>query len=269
MCSEQNLGFAGGNNEAIRATESEFIATLNNDAVPDRDWLTKLVVAIETGARVGMCASKMVRADDPRILDACGVEVDRAGIGWNRCSGEQDPGEERAPYEIFGACAGAALYRRSMLEEVGLFDDDYFAYYEDVDLAWRAQRAGWRCLYVPLARVVHHHSSTGREGSPFKGYHLGRNKVWTAIKNYAWPAWLWYLPAILGYDIAAWGYGLLRGDVHPLRGRLAALASLGSMLRKRRAIQLTGRPAPLVPLKNPLQVARKHRALQQVHAKAE
>ena len=245
---DRNLGFAGGNNAAIRATDSPFVAMLNNDAEPDPTWLSALMGAMASAPDVGMCASKMVRADDPSTMDACGIEVDRAGIAWNRYSGESDHQDETAPYEVFGPCAGAALYRRAMLEQVGAFDEDYFAYYEDVDLAWRARRAGWRCLYVPGARVMHRHSSTGQEGSPFKGYHLGRNKVWTLIKNYPWPDWLRALPTIIAYDTAAWGYALAHGDPHPLRGRVAALRQWPRFAPKRRAIQAGGERVELAPL---------------------
>jgi GT2 family glycosyltransferase len=262
MRSERNLGFARGNNEAIRATEAPYVVLLNNDADPAPGWLSELVRAAESAPEVGMCASKMVRASDPSIMDACGIEVDRAGIGWNRYSSEPDRPDETAPYEVFGPCAGAALYRRAMLDQVGLLDEDYFIYYEDIDLAWRAQRAGWRCLYVPLAQVTHRHSSTTKEGSPFKEYLLGRNKVWTLIKNYPWPNWLAYLPAILAYDTGAWGYALLRGDVHPARGRLAALKQFGAALRKRRTIQAAGRRVHLSPVKNPVRLLRAHRSHQ-------
>ncbi len=261
--SDANLGFARGNNEAIRATDSPYVALLNNDADPAPNWLRDLMAAIEPDPSIGMCASKMVRVDDPSIMDACGIEVDRAGIGWNRYSGQQDRVEETEPYEVFGPCAGAALYRRAMLDQVGLLDEDYFIYYEDIDLAWRAQRAGWRCLYIPSARVVHRHSSTVREGSSLKGFLLGRNKVWTLVKNYPWPGWLLYLPAILGYDTAAWLYTLLRGDVHPLRGRLTALGQMRTFAHKRRRIQSSGFAPALRPLKNPLQMLRTHRRQQQ------
>jgi GT2 family glycosyltransferase len=230
---DRNLGFAQGNNEAIRVASGAYIATLNNDAEPAPGWLGELVEAIESSPQVGMCASKMVRADDPTVMDACGIQVDRAGIGWNRYSGQAERREESSPYEVFGPCAGAALYRRAMLDQVGLFDEDYFACYEDVDLAWRAQRAGWRCLYVPRARVTHRHSSTLKEGSLLKGYLLGRNKLWTLIKNYPWPDWLISLPLIVGYDLAAWGIALLSGDPGPLRGRVAALKSFPPVAGKR------------------------------------
>jgi len=264
MCSERNLGFARGNNEAVRATGAPYVVLLNNDADPAPDWLGELVRAADSAPDVGMCASKMVSLSDPSIMDACGIEVDRAGIGWNRYSGEPDRPEETAPYEVFGPCAGAALYRRAMLDQVGLLDEDYFIYYEDVDLAWRAQRRGWRCLYVPAARATHRHSSTVKQGSPLKGYLLGRNKVWTLIKNYPWPDLLLYLPVILGYDTAAWVYALLQGNVHPLRGRLAALKQPGAALRKRREIQSAGRRVSLTGLKNPWRQWRKQRALQRL-----
>jgi len=259
MRSERNLGFAGGNNAAIRATQSPYVATLNNDADPDPSWLSSLMGAMGSAPDVGMCASKMVRADDPSTMDACGIDVDRAGIAWNRYSGEPDRPHEMMPYEVFGPCAGAALYRRAMLDQVGSFDEDYFAYYEDVDLAWRARRAGWRCLYVPGARVTHRHSSTGREGSPFKGYHVGRNKVWTLIKNYPWPDGLRALPTIAAYDVAAWGYALAHGDPHPLRGRLAALRQWKRFAGKRRAIQTSGERVALAPVRGTLGRLRAHR----------
>jgi GT2 family glycosyltransferase len=202
----------------------------------------------------------MVRADDPSIVDSCGIEVDRAGIGWNRRAGEADRPEEE-PCEVFGPCAGAALYRRAMLDQVGMFDADFFAGYEDIDLAWRAQRMGWRCLYVPSARVVHRHSSTFKEGSSRKGYLLGRNKVWTLIKNYPWPQWLLHSPLILGYDTAAWCSALLAGDPYPLRGRLAACKSLPRTLDKRRSIQAAGKDVALCRPRNPLRMWHTQRRL--------
>jgi len=151
IANRENLGFAQANNQAIRATQSPYVATLNNDATPDPEWLGALVDAMESSAAVG---------------EACGVSVDRAGIAWNRYMGEPERDDEVVSYEVFGPSACAALYRRAMLDAIGLFDETYFMYYEDVDLAWRAQQAGWRCLYVPKARVVHCHSATAGEGSP-------------------------------------------------------------------------------------------------------
>jgi len=125
-----------------------------------------------------------------------------------------------------------------MLDEIGLFDGDYFIYLEDVDLAWRAQLRGWRCLYVPTAKVKHIHSATMVEGSPVKNYLFGRNRIWTIIKNYLPPHLFLYLPLIALYDLSSVSYSLLvKRDTSPLRGRIAALTKLGRFLKKRKEIQ--------------------------------
>jgi GT2 family glycosyltransferase len=157
----QNRGFAAPVNQGIEASDSLYVAVLNNDTEPCPGWLAALVAAIESDDQVGMCASKMMFADRPTVINSTGISVDRVAIAWDRRGGEAEDGREVEPVEVFGACAGAALYRREMLQEIGLFDEDFFAYLEDVDLAWRARRLGWRCLYVPTARVLHRHSATG------------------------------------------------------------------------------------------------------------
>jgi GT2 family glycosyltransferase len=246
IANRTNRGFAAANNQAIRATGSELVVTLNNDTEVDSDWLGELVAAAEAHQEVGACSSRMLFAHRPDMINSAGIALDRAGIAWDWRGGEPDDLQERVPAEVFGACAGAALYRRQMLEEVGVFDESFFAYLEDVDLAWRAQWAGWRALSVPTARVLHHHSGTAVEGSPLKNRLLGRNKVWLIAKNYPWPQVLWYLPLIVLYDAGSLPYTLIaRGDLEPLRGRVEGLGSLGSALRKRRAMahlrQVSGR----------------------------
>jgi hypothetical protein len=176
----------------------------------------------------------MLFADQPDTINSAGVALDRAGIAWEWHVGEKDDQIEQEPVEIFGACAGAALYRRAMLSDIGLFDEDFFAYLEDVDLAWRAQWAGWRTLLVPTARVLHFHSGTAIEGSVFKNRLLGRNKVWLIIKNYPWPHLLRYLPLILAYDLGLLPYMMIwRGNCGSLLGRLEGLTHLAHALRKR------------------------------------
>ncbi len=262
----RNLGFAAANNIGIRQSAAPFVVTLNNDTAPRPDWLRELLRAA-SAASVGMVASKMVFAARPRMINSAGIALDRAGIAWDRLGGTMDPGTGDTE-EVFGPCAGAALYRRSMLEEVGLFDEDFFAYLEDVDLAWRARLAGWRCLYAPQAVVSHVHSATGIEGSPFKSYHLGRNKVWCIAKNYPSPQLLLFLPAILAYDFAAVAYGVVkRGDLAALRGRFAGLAGLPRQLSKRRRVQSLRRVTfstlsrHMAPLASPAGVLRRYRHL--------
>jgi len=232
---DRNVGFAAANNRAIRASASSLFAMLNNDAAPDPDWLSELVSVARGRPEFGSFASRMVFAHEPETINSAGISLDLAGIAWDRMMGEPDAG---GPREVFGPSGGAALYRRELLEDVGGFDERFFAYLEDVDLAWRARLAGWRCLYVPTARVLHEHSATAVEGSTFKNYHLGRNKIWTIFKNYPMPQLLLYSPLIAGYDLASLPYTLAtKRDVSILSGRIAALAALPGLIGERRRIQ--------------------------------
>ena len=218
---EGNPGFAAANNRIIAATTSSLIAFLNNDASPEPDWLAALEAAAASHPDYGMFASRMVFAHDPTVINSAGISLDRAGIAWDRHAGDREAGPSG---EVFGPSAGAALFRRDLFRDVGDFDESFFAYLEDVDLAWRARLAGWRCLYVAEATVRHEHSATGGEGSPFKNFHLGRNKVWTILKNYPMPQLLFFGPLIALYDLAAIPLTVLRNrDAAILRGRLAAL----------------------------------------------
>ena len=265
---ETNLGFAAATNLGIRRTQGDYVATLNNDTEVEPAWLEELVKAMDADSRVGMCASKMLFYDQRHVINSAGISVDRAGIAWDRDGGTPDDANDNTPQDVFGPCAGAALYRRAMLEETGLFDEDYTSYLEDVDLAWRGQALGWRCRYVPAARVYHVHSATGKENSPFKNYLLGRNKWWTTLKNYPWPQWLPYGPLILLYDGMAALYSLARGRTcHGVRGRWAAWRSCRDALSKRRAIQSAPRYSArlafdcLSPLASPLRVWQRFRHL--------
>jgi hypothetical protein len=128
------------------------------------------------------------------------------------------------------------VYRREMLDQIGLFDDEFFIYYEDVDLAWRAQWAGWRCLYVPQAIVVHAHSATTKRGSPFKRRLLSRNKWWAIAKNYPFDRMWLYVPVMLVVDLGALLSSLARErNLGAVRGRWEALRGWRRMWRKREA----------------------------------
>ncbi len=267
IANSRNLGFATANNVGIRASSAPFVATLNNDTEPRPDWLERLVEPALQDPGVGMVASKMLFAHRPGMLNSAGIALDRAAIAWDRLGGEPDRGGDGVE-EVFGPCAGAALYRRAMLDQIGLFDEEFFAYLEDVDLAWRARLAGWRCLYVASAAVLHVHSATGVEGSPFKSYHLGRNKLWCIAKNYPSPELYWSLPLLVAYDLAAVLYGIAtRRDLAGLRGRLAGLIGLPRQWRKRRAVQRLRRvpfsvlARQMAPLATPRGVLERYRHL--------
>ena len=231
--SEVNLGFAAGNNLGLREARGSFVALLNNDAFAEPDWLESLVSVVRSDPDIGSCASRMVQESDPGRIDSAGIEIDVAGFAWDRLGGRSVEASESSPVEVFGACAGAALYRRAMLDDIGLLDEDFFAYLEDVDLSWRAQWAGWKCMYVPDAVVRHVHSATAGEGSRFKNRLLARNKVWLVCKNH--PLRLWHLPLVWAYDLMALVFSLAaRREMAALQGRLLALAGMPKMLAKRR-----------------------------------
>jgi hypothetical protein len=264
---EANLGFAPANNIGIRATTAPYVVTLNNDTIPDPGWLAALVDAADADPSVGSVASKMVFAHDPATINSCGIALDPAGIAWDLWGGRPSRLVDR-PREVFGPCAGAALYRRAMLDDVGLFDDDFFAYSEDVDLAWRARLRGWRCVLAPTAVVQHAHSGTLGEGSPIKRFLLARNKVWVVTKCATDEHLRRWLPIVLLYDVGAATFGVLhQHDWASVRGRLAGLRALPKVLDKRRAIQrrrqvggdaLSG---TLSPLAAPWDVPRRYRHL--------
>ncbi|MCJ7668226.1 MAG: glycosyltransferase family 2 protein [Anaerolineae bacterium] len=267
----ENLGFAKGNNIAFEFAQGDYIATLNNDTQADPHWLSELMKGIEGHPRVGMCASKMLFYHHPHIINSTGINLDRAGIAWDRRGGEEDQEGQEELEEVFGPCAGAALYKRQMLEEIGFFDEDFFAYLEDVDLAWRARLMGWRSLYVPTARVYHLYSATGREGSPYKNYLLGRNKIWTVLKNYPAPEISIFLPVILFYDCASVLYALLaRRDANALKGRIAGWRELPKVLAKRkevqgkRSISFSALAGVMSPLENPFKVPGRYRHLREL-----
>jgi GT2 family glycosyltransferase len=242
LCNAENRGFSLAVNQAIAATRTPLVALLNNDAVAEPDWLAALLSAAEKSPECGAFAGLLRFADRPALVNSAGIALDRTGIAWDRLGGAPIAAAARAE-EIFGACGGAALYRRQMLEEIGPFDGDFFAYLEDVDLAWRAQLAGWRCRYVPTARATHVHSATAGEGSPFKNFLLGRNKIWTVVKNYPTHELLAYFPLVLAYDLASAPFrAFARGDASAFRGRLAALRALPRFLAKRRAVQARATP---------------------------
>ena len=267
----ENLGFAKGNNIAFEFVQGDYIATLNNDTQADPHWLSELMKGIEAHPRVGMCASKMLFYHHPHIINSTGINLDRTGIAWDRRGGEEDREGQEEVEEVFGPCAGAALYKRQMLEEIGFFDEDFFAYLEDVDLAWRARLMGWRSLYVPTARVYHLYSATGIEGSPYKSYLLGRNKIWTILKNYPAPQIFIFLPLILFYDLASVLYALLaRRDTNALKGRITGWRELPKVLAKRkevqgkRSISFSALAGIMSPLENPFKIPGRYRHLREL-----
>ena len=232
---KKNLGFAGGTNAGIRQANGEFIVTLNNDTRADSRFLACLVEPMRAHADVGMCASKMLLADGR--INSAGICISRSGAAWDRGMFEPDLGQYDAREEVFGACAGAALYRKEMLDEIGLFDEDFFLYMEDVDLAFRARLAGWNCIYVPEAKVFHHHGGTAGVGSDLSVYYGNRNVIWYAIKDFPTRLLITSLPFIIARNLALIPYYALRGQGRViLKSKVDALKGVTTMLRKRRDV---------------------------------
>jgi len=181
---EDNLGFAAANNLAIKMCDTEFVALLNPDAFPHPDWLEKLLAAAERHPEVAAFGSRQMIDGQPGIVDGIGDVYHVSGLSWRAGHGRPLREEDLVEREIFSPCAAAALYRRSALLEVDGFDEDFFCYFEDVDLGFRLRLAGYKCLYVPDAVVDHVGSaSSGGRRSDFAVYHGHRNLVWCFLKN--------------------------------------------------------------------------------------
>lgn len=219
--SETNVGFAAGNNLGIGAARGNLIATLNTDTRVEADYLARLVAPM-VDAKVGACAPLMLEMERPNVVDAAGIRVDVFGFAWNVGVGdERRKTEDERTVEVYGACAGAALYRRAMLDQVGSFDDRYFGFYEDADLAWRAHDAGWKTMFVAAARVYHQHGASFGRMSPRKTFLLARNRWWTVLKNYERGRLLLLLPFILVLDFASLMQAAARGHFgEAWRGRM-------------------------------------------------
>jgi hypothetical protein len=231
-----NLGFAGGTNAGIRQAEGEFILTLNNDTILTPDFIDELAKPMVSDPFVGMCASKMIFPDGR--INSTAICISRSGAAWDRGMGEPDHGQYDVVEEVFGACAGAALYRRIMLDEIGLFDEDFFLYMEDVDLAFRARLSGWKCMYVPSARVIHVHGGTTEPGSDSSVYYGNRNLLWYAVKNFPSRALILFIPWIIGRNIAVIPYYFLkRKGKAIIKAKVDSVKGLSKMIKKRQSIK--------------------------------
>ncbi len=235
----ENRGFTGACNAGIRAAAGEFIALLNNDTEADAGWAAAAVDVFRRRAEVGIVASKMLLFDQRDHIHTAGDYFTLDGRAGNRGVWQKDEGQFDREEYVFSACGGSSVYRRAMLDQIGLLDDDFFFSLEDIDLAWRAQLTGWRCLYTPRAIVYHHLSATG--GGVTASYYDGRNLIFVLVKNY--PAALWRIygrrvvwsQARLAWEaLRAWRGAAARAR---LRGMLAGIAGIPRMWRKRRAIQ--------------------------------
>ncbi|MCC7174365.1 MAG: glycosyltransferase family 2 protein [Bryobacterales bacterium] len=255
----QNRGFCAANNQGFAAARGRFLALLNNDAEADPGWLAALRRTFQDRPGIGMAASKILVHEDPRRIDKVGHLMYPDGQNRGRGTGELDAGQYDRLEETLWPDGCAAMYRREMLEEIGGFDEDFFAYGDDAELGLRARIAGWGCLYVPDAVVRHHRGSTLGILSSRRLELIERNRVLLAVKLFPWSLlWLngpYYLARVAaGALAAASGKGeigrfrtwpeKLRAARAVLTGDMQALRLLPRMLRKRRRLKALRKLSP-------------------------
>ena len=233
---KMNMGFASSNLEGLRHANGEYIALLNNDTEPDRGWLGELVKVMDTDPKVGMCASKII-VYGSEVVDSGGDAYSTFLKGFKRGEGKVASLFNRAEY-VFGACAGAALYRRKMIDEIGFFDEDFFLIHEDTDLNFRAQLHGWKVMYVPTA-IVHHkvRSSIGHMSDTAVYYTL-RNSEFVRIKNVPFTIFVRCFPEFIIGMLTEFIYFAIRHKRLRLyfKAKLDAIRMLPKMLKKRTTI---------------------------------
>ena len=254
IANTKNVGFAQAVNQGIASSEAEFVCTLNDDAYAAENWLSQLIAACAEHPKTGMCASQIRLRNSPDRLDSAGLNI--YGDGTTKQRGQGSAVQDYAqPSAALLPSACAALYRRSMLEEIGVFDADYFLYCEDADLGLRARLAGWACRYVPTARVDHDYSRSAGRASALKAYLVERNRLYTVCKVFPvvlWPLVPWHSlyrytahvrAAIKGRGLAAefgngrhkwWQLVLIVMSAHG-----STLLHLPKLLLKRRRVQRT------------------------------
>jgi len=253
----RNIGFAEANNRGILKSKGAYVLTLNNDTVLKEGFLREIMDAAGSSAEnVGMWAPKILSFHERDVIDSVGgLLIYPDGLARGKGRLEKDTGQYDRE-EVFIPSACAALYRRSMLDKIGLFDADFFAYCEDTDLGLRARIAGWKAHGVAGAVVYHYYSGTGGRYTPFKAFLVERNRLWVAIKNFPAPM-LAISPLYTFWRYMVQAYGMLTGK--GATGRFTegfsrsevlrvifkayrdAFRRLPAMLEKRRAVENTRR----------------------------
>jgi GT2 family glycosyltransferase len=244
----ENRGFCAANNQGIAAARGQFIALLNNDAEAEPGWLAALLRAFDQ-PEIGMAASKIVVWEDPGRIDKAGHLIYPDGQNRGRGTGERDRGQYDREEEVLWPDGCAAMYRRSMLDQIGGFDEDFFAYADDAELGLRGRIAGWGCRYVPDAVVRHHRGSTLGLLSVRRLALIERNRILLVVKLFPWSL-LWMNGFYLAARLAAGAWASIRGEGEAsrfpgvrgkavvafalLKGNVSALPLVPKMLRKRR-----------------------------------
>ncbi len=234
-----NTGFARASNIGVEKSEGcVWIALLNPDAVPEPTWLETLMRAAEQNTEFSFFGTRMLDFHDPSKLDGTGDVYHVCGLAWREHHGKPSADFGLKDREVFGPCGASALYRRKDYLEAGGFDESFFMYFEDVDLAFRLRLKGHRCMYIANAVVSHVGSAYSGKRSPFSIYHGHRNRIWTYFKNMPARMLLKYLPQLLLSCIASLLWFSLQGKAGAIwKAKWDALINLPKFVRARKTIQ--------------------------------
>jgi GT2 family glycosyltransferase len=235
---DHNTGFTGACNAGLIAAQGRIKILLNNDTEVEPDWIGEVIAAFDRHPKAGIVASKMLLFDRRDTFHTAGDLYRVDGVPANRGVWQKDANQfQEGP--VFSACGGAAAYRSTMLDQVGLLDQDFFFSCEDIDLAWRAQLAGWQAVYAPKAVVYHKLSATG--GGKTASFHDGRNFIYVLIKDVPTSVWKVHWRKMLRAQVGitldalrAWRGEAARAR---LRGQLAGIIAIPKLLSKRKKIQ--------------------------------
>lgn len=207
IASSTNLGYTGGNNLGFAQSSSTYLAVLNPDTQVDPDWLSELIDALEADPNAALATSKILLMDQPWLINACGNMISVAGLTF--CRGVGEPATRYMQLETISAISGAAFVaRRSMLDEIGWFDEHFFAYLEETDLSLRAMLAGYKSLYVPTSKVYHRYTFRFSER---KSFDLEKNRLYMFAKIFRWRTLLALSPILFFAELLIWAYMLMKG----------------------------------------------------------
>lgn len=239
---DRNVGFAAAMNQALAAARGQFFVTLNNDTLATPRFLEALLYPLQRMPEVASVSGLLVWQHAPEVIASAGITIHTDGSATDYLLGM--PVSAAVDREVFGPSAGAAAYRTNTLRTVGGFDAAYFAYLEDVDLAWRLRLLGNRSWLAASAAVLHAHSATARHLSPMKRFLLSRNRIRVIVRCIPISILVKWWPHIIKYDVLATLEGFIRRDWPRLRGRTAGLLQLPQLIRQRQAIQSIRQVAP-------------------------
>ncbi len=240
---KENYGFAKGNNIGINQANGTYIITLNNDTKVDPKWIEEYVKLAEEHPEVGSLSCKMLFFDKPEIINSIGLKLYWDGKAVDEGINEEDNEQYEGIREVFGPCGGSAFFRKEALEDVKLdrdyYDSDFGFYSEDLDLSFRLQLKGWKCLYAPKAKLFHKFRGTTGKIHDFGLYYAIKNKVLFMVKNYPLRLLIFYSPIIVIRQITSFLYYLIKLNKRAFQSRMLIFWYLPKMLRKRWKIQRT------------------------------